>query len=344
MVDEREILSNTKLDATLLDGEAEATYVDRLGLILRRARLNLYYPDARKLQTHVQCLSPTVHRGLYPGVEINLASGLPTYREWTRVQTDVDIAAEQIHKLGSRRALEKKARQGDEGIHRKLLKKHKYYSDIQGKETSPLGDMDVALRRVEHEKNTAYFHVILDKLDASGLFVRYSIDLAQTSSVWNQQVVRLDEETAEHTEQFQSLIYKFTSLDSEFTFAKLAGLGGLSVERVAKGTVGPIYFAKEQAPPALEVLFNTEGVDPFVAMFTLDMVAGDIAEDRDNDPLEVAMTEAMSDAARQTFHDAREQFDVRTFRDRKFVVPRRMIPAVREFCEARGTKNIVYGV
>jgi hypothetical protein len=353
MPQQHEILPNTKIKSTLLEGDAEAKYVDRLYRVLRGARLNLYYPDARKLQNHVRLMSPKVHRGLYPGVEINLASGLPTYREWTRVQTDVDIAAEQIHKLGSRRELEKKASRSDEEIHQKLIKKHDYYSDIEGKEISPLGNMDVALRRVEHEKNTAYFHVVLDKLDASGLFVRYSIDLAQTSSAWNKQVVRLDEETAEHTDQFQSLIYKFTSLDSEFTFAKLAGLGGLSVERVAKGTVGPIYFAKEQAPPVLAELFGPElfGPDhveaddlPFVAMFTLDMVARDIAEDRDNDPLDVAMTQKMSEAARHTFQGARDQFDVRTFRDRKFVVPRRLVGAVREFCEAQGTKNIVYGV
>jgi hypothetical protein len=347
MPQERELLPNTAIKATLLEGEAEAKYVDQLYRILRGARLNLYYPDARKLQTHIRCMSPKIHRGLYPGVEMNLASGLPTYREWTRVQTDVDIAAEQIHKLGSRRELEQKARRSDEEIHQKLLKKHDYYSDIEGKELSPLGNMDVALRRVEHERNTAYFHVVLDKLDASGLFVRYSIDLAQTSSAWSKQVVRLDDETAEHTDQFQSLIYKFTSLDSEFTFAKLAGLGGLKVERVAKGTVGPMYVAKQQAPPALAELFEaseTASEDAFVAMFTLDMVASDIAEDRDNDPLDVAMTEKMSDPARKTFEDARSQFGVRTFRDRKFVVPRRMIPGVREFCEARGTKNIVYGV
>ncbi|QDG52796.1 hypothetical protein FIV42_19220 [Persicimonas caeni] len=342
MVDEREILPNTAIKSATLEGEAEAAYVERLYRILRGARLNLYYPDSRKLQTHVRCMSPQVHRGLYDGIAINLDSGLPTYREWTRVQTDVSIADEQLHKLGARRELERKARRSDEPIHQKLLKKHQYYSDIRGKELSPLGNMDVALRRVEHEKNTAYFHVVLDKLDASGLFVRYSIDLAQTSGAWNKQVVRLDEETAEHTEEFQSLIYKFTSLDSEFTFAKLAGLGGLSVERVAKGTVGPIYLAREQAPAALSHLFD--GDDAFVAMFALDMVANDIAEDRDNDPLDVAMTEKMSPEAKQTFHTARERLGVRTFRDRKFVVPRRMVPAVREFCEAQGTKNIVYGV
>ncbi len=343
MVDERELLPGAAIKATLLEGEAEEQYVERVYRILRGARLNLYYPDARKLQAHVRCMSPRVHRGLYGGVQVNLASGLPTYREWTRVQTDVHIADEQLDKLGSRRELEQKARHSDEPIHQKMLKKHQYYSQIQGCELAPLGTMDVALRRVEHEKNTAYFHVVLDKLDASGLFVRYSIDLAQTASVWNQQVVRLDEETAQHTEEFQSLIYKFTSLDSEFTFAKLAGLGGLRVERVAKGTVGPIYLAREQAPEALAELFDGHE-DAFVAMFALDMVADDIAEDRHNDPIETSMSDRMSAEARQTLLQAREKLGVRTFRDRKFVVPRALVAQMRQFCEARGTKNIVYGI
>ncbi|MFP4600644.1 MAG: hypothetical protein ACLFVJ_20480 [Persicimonas sp.] len=343
MADERELLPDSAIKTTRLEGEAEGAYVERLYRVLRRARLNLYYPDSRRMQTHVRCMSPKIHRGLYDGVEMNVESGLPSYREWTRVQTDVAIAGEQLQKLGSRRQLEKKARDSGKDIHQKLLIKHQYYSDIEGKELAPLGAMDVALRRVEQENNTAYFHIVLDKLDASGLFVRYAIDLAQTSGAWNKKVVRLDDETAEHTEQFQSLIYKFTSLDSEFTFAKLAGLGGLHVERVAKGTVGPIYFAKEQAPAALHGLFEGHD-DPFVAMFALDMVAGDIDADRDNDPLGGSMTDKMPADARQACLEARQRFDVRTFRDRKFVVPRAMVGAVRQFCEERGTKNIVYGV
>lgn len=328
--------------STTLTDEAEARYVDRLYRILRSARLNLHYPDARKLQSHVRCLHPDVHRGLYDGVQMNLNSGLPTYREWTRVQTDVSLAAEQLQKLGSRATLEKKAASG-EAIHEKLLKKHKYYSDIVDAQLTPLGDMEVKLRRVDHRERTAYFHVILDKLDASGLFVRYSIDLAQTDSAWSQKVVRLDEENAEHTEEFQALIYKFTSLDAEFTFAKLAGLGGLEVQKVAKGTVGPIYFAREQAPPELRGLFDGHD-DAFVAMFALDMVANDIAEDRDNDPIDSIMSRSMSEEAAQAYERVRDQSDCKVFKDRKFVVPRALMSAVREYCADHGTKNIVYPV
>lgn len=332
---------NAPISCTTLEAEAERRYVDRLLAILRAARLNLYYPKAERLRSHIRAMHPDTHRGLYDGIEINLDSGLPTYREWTRVQTDVEVADSELQKLGDRSELEKKAEGSEEPIHRKLLEKHRYYSEIRETKLAPLGAMDVKLRRVDTDENQAYFHVVLDKLDASGLFVRYSIDLAQESSAWSEPVVRLDDETAEHTEQFQSLVYKFTSLDAEFTFAKLAGLGGLDVEMVAKGTVGPIYFAREQAPSELKPLFDeTEGA--FVATFSLDKVAGDIAETRDNDPLKPMMTDRISEEARRVYRRARETYDYRAFRDRKFVVPDGLADDVQTFCQNRNTKNIVY--
>lgn len=331
-----------------LSDEAEGAYLTYLEKILRGARLNLYYPDARRLQSHLSCMHPAVHRGLYPGVQINQAAGLPTYREWTRVQTDVQIAADQLQKLGARATLVQKAASSSDPIHQKLLTKYDYYHDIQHRALAPLGDMQVALRRVEPERNTAFFHVVLDKLDASGLFVRYVIDLAQTAGAWNKRVVRLDEENAEHTEQFKSLIYKFTALDSEFTFAKLAALGGLSVERVARGSIGPIYWNAAQAPAALQPVFaqaQADGVEnAFIAVFSLDMIADDIAEERDNDPLGDSMAAAMPADVQETLARARQSFGVRTFRDAKFVVPRAMIPAMQAFCAAQQTTNIIYGV
>lgn len=334
-------VSSAQLPSTTLQGKAERTYVERLLAILRAARLNLYYPNARKLRSHVRAMHPDTHRGLYDGIEINLDSGLPTYREWTRIQTDVEIADQELEKLGSRDELESKADREGESIHGKLLRKHRYYSEIRDVELAPLGTMDVQLRRVDSDDNKAYFHVVLDKLDASGLFVRFSIDLAQESSAWSDPVVRLDEETAEHTEQFESLVYKFTSLDAEFTFAKLAGLGGLDVEMVAKGTVGPVAFAPEQSPEALAPLFDA-AEDASVATFALDKVGGDIAETRDNDPLESMITEHMSEEARRVYRKARDKFDYRAFKDRKFVVPEPLVSDVRNFCESRGTQNIVY--
>jgi len=338
-----ELLRGAEIPSTRLTGEAECRYVDRMSRILRSARLNLHYPDARRLRSHLEAMHPDVHRGLYEGLEINLDAGLPTYKEWTRVQTDVDIADDQLARLADRETLEQKAEADGDSIHDKLLEKHHYYSEIRETRLAPLGGMDVKLRRVDTDANKAYFHVVLDKLDASGLFVRFSIDLAQTNDAWSDPVVQLDEETAEYTEQFKSLIYRFTSLDAEFTYAKLAGIGGLDVQMVAKGTVGPVYWAADQAPDSMHSLFD-DADDAVLATFALDKVAEDIAETRDNDPLEPLMTDRLSPKARRIYEQARETYDYRAFKDRKFVVPNSLVDPVREFCRDRGTKNIVYPV
>ncbi|CAN0434125.1 unnamed protein product [Laminaria digitata] len=336
-----ELLPGARIPSKLLTGAEEQRYIKRLQLIMRRARLNLHYPEARALASHIGAMAPTLHQGLYPGVEMNLRSGLPTYKEWTRVQTDVALAPDQLRQLGSRAEMERKAARNPDSIHAKQLRKIDYYSGIQKTSLAVLGEMSVALRRVEPEEGIAWFHVILDKLDASGLFVRYAIDLSQKSSNWGKQVVTLDEENARHTEEFQSLIYKFTSLDAEFTQAKLNAIGSLQVERVAKGTVGPFYFSPEQAPAGVAELFEHDP-DGFVAMFSLDMVAQDLAEDRDNDPLDDLLMDKLSDEARRGYEMARERYQYKCFKDRKFVVPRTMQRAMQDFCAQHGTKNIIY--
>ncbi len=360
----RELLDGAAIPTTTLTGESERRYVDRLLSILSSARLNRRYPDARAMRSHLRALHPEIHRGLYDGAEMNLDSGLPSYKEWTRVQTDVRIAEDQLRQLGPREALAERVDQADDDsppgggretdIHAQQLRKHDYYSDIRDTDLVPLGDMTVKLRRIDTDSQTAYFHVVLDKLDASGLFVRFSIDLAQQNSAWSENVVELDDETARHTEQFQSLIYKFTSLDAEFTYAKLAGLGGLDISSVTKGTVGPMYFAPEQAPEQIRPLFSgssssgrrlSDGEQPsndVIATFSLDRVAEDVTEHRDNDPLDSTFVDQLGDDARQVYEKARQHYDYRTFRNRKFVVPGNRVEALREWCRERGTKNIIY--
>jgi len=321
-----------------LRDDEESRYVKTVRRILRAARLNNQYPDARALASHVSALAPEIHRGLYPGLDVDLRSGLPSYREWTRAQTDVVISPDQLRQLGDRATLELKAERGP-AIHTKQLAKHDYYTDLAKVKLAPLGDMKVALRRLEPEVQRAHFHVVLDKLDATGFFVRYSIDLAQTSDFWTEKVVVLDEEAARHTETFRSLIYKFTSFDSEFTFVKLATMGGLEVERVVKGIIGPFCFPWVRGPEPLKELLSEDG---YVAMFALDMAAIDLAADRDNDPFEDLIIERLSPEARQGYEQAREQYGYKVFKDRKFVSSRELQRDLRTLCAEAGTKNIIY--
>ena len=323
-----------------LNGEVADGYVDNLTAILRMARLNNYYPKTRAILQNLSCMASKMHRGLYAGLEIDARSGLPTYREWTRVQTDRDIASEALDGLPSLATLQEKAAAAPDSIFGKQLLKYHYYTDIKDKQLASLSDMDVALRRIEPENKKAYFRVVLDKLDVRGLFVRYTIEVSQEDDYWNKPIATLDQDDAEHTDSFRSLIYSFSSLDSEFTFSKLAALGGLEVERVVKGTIGPIYFPGMPAPEPIEAILESH--PEYIASFSVDMAATDLVDDKDNDPMDDLMADSLSEDAKRGYEHARGRFGYKVFKDRKFVTTRDLMAPLKAYCEASGTKNIIY--
>jgi hypothetical protein len=344
-IDDSELIAGTRVPAVSLEGEREQAYLDAMQRIMRGARLNTYYPDARAVGAHLHAMHPARHRGIYPGVDIDARTGLPTYKEWTRVQTDVALASDQLHQLGDRRELARKAEQRPDSVFARQLAKHDYYSAIEGIPTATLGDMTVKLRRIERDTSTAHFNVILDKLDSSGLFLRYSIDLSQQGAQWRGAVRVEDGDIARQSEAFQALIYQFTSLDSEMTFARIRTMDGMNVERVIKGIIGPIFFDLDgvgtHTPEPLAAFVAEHG---WLATFSLDQTAYDIEESRENDPFVDILSASTLDAAtREKFASARANMGYKVFKDRKFVVPRSAVGAARELCAEHGTKNIVYG-
>ena len=184
-------------------------------------------------------------------------------------------------------------------------------------------------------------HVGRDKLDGWGLLVRYSLDFAQTAEAWGRRVVLLDADDGRQTEGFRSLICNIASDDAEFTFLRLATLGGLEVERVVKGVVGPLClpWTRGEAP-----VRGILGADGFVAMFALDMAAVDVPADRDNDPFAELLRERLSPEARGEYDASRERFGYKVFKDRKFVAPRAVVPALKSLCESCGARNVIYGI
>lgn len=335
----------------MLQGDEAVRYVDWFRGVLRAARLNSSYPDSRALSMHVGAMSPVFHRGLYDDLQVHAESGLPSYREWTRVQTDKQIAVEQLSQLGGRAKLEASARVSAAEIHQKQLKKYDYYDDLQRVALAPLDGMQVALRRLESERNVAHFTVVFDKLDAAGLFTRYTIDLSQQALVWGGSAVVLNKETAAYTEGFKALIYKFSALDSELTFGRLAAIEGLRIERVSKGTVGPFYRKGMDldavAPePIAEILASAlaDNADGFVAMFALDSSAVDVANHQNNDPFGAFFGGGVSAEMRASYQHARQLYGYHVYKDRKFVVSRDLVEPMQKFCAQMNTQNIIYGL
>lgn len=230
-------------------------------------------------------------------------------------------------------------------IHARQLLKRRYYEDLGRRRLASLGEMQVALRRIEPEASTAHLHVVLDKLDASGVITRTTLDLAQRSSVWARPLVELDDDDARHTEAFRALIYRSSGLDAELTWAQLEALEGVTVERVLKGTVGPLWGPDVALPPSIAATLEGHP-DAIVASFSLDMAALDLAADRDNDPLDDLLGDKLSAAAQEAgYGTLRARCGYHAFRDRKLVASDpAVVPGLRALCEAAGTRNIVYAL
>lgn len=344
-------MSEAPTDVLVFAGEDQERYVDRVARAIERARLNEHYPPGRRLAAQVRAMGPQAHLGLYGELQVDVRAGLPTYREWTRVCADAELAPKVLASLPPRSVLEPRAQAQPGGIHGKQLLKHHYYSQLVQIDGTPPSHMVVRLRKVDASARRAWFHVVLDKLDANGSFVRFSIDLSQRSSFWNRAMVELSDDAARETEALRAIIYRMSSLDAELTFVRLADVEGLTVERVFKGTVGPIFVAGVARPAGLAVAQpevgegEGEGTEALVATFGLDMASDDLARDGNNDPLEALLTERLPEEQAQTYYQARQRYGYRVFKDRKFVVSSRsMVALAQQFCTERGTRNVVYAL
>ncbi len=330
----------------MLAGDVQARYVDLAARCIERARLSEHYPPGRRLAAQVRAMGPAAHLGLYGDLGIDPRSGLPTYREWTRVCADAELAGRVLADLPAVDELRSRAEQQPDGIHGKQLLKHHYYSGLESIDRTPPSHMVVRLRKVDPRQRQAWFHVVLDKLDASGLFVRFSIDLSQQASFWSRAMVELDDDAARETDQLRAIIYRMSSLDAELTFVRLADTEGLTVERVFKGTVGPLFGAGIPVPEGVRgrwgPVLDRGGL---CASFGMDMAANDVAKDGDNDPLEDLLTARLPEPQAAAYLEARRRFGYRVFKDRKFVVSdRSMVSGVQALCSTLGTRNVVYAL
>lgn len=310
----------------LRDDDAEQ-YCEVVAKAIRGAKLSHAFPDAKSTANHIRLMAPSVHRGLYDGIELNRESGLPTYRMWARVQADIAASKTELPRLGAREAWAAKAERGD--IYKKQLAKFDYYSTIVDQRSASIGDVSVSVRKIDDTHGS--YHVVLDKLDVSGAFIRYAIDLTQTH---DSEMIEVRQEAllGAQTSALHGLVYKFAALNSTFTFAKLSSIPGIHTESVQKGTIGPIYFPwSAKIPAALRPLVEDQG---WVATFSIDHAARDILTSKWNDPI----------VAERDFSEISNELGFRVFRDRKFVVSRERRRDLEQALKTTGFKNIQYAV
>lgn len=327
---------------TTLLADAQGVYVRLLTTGLARARLSGFHPEPRAVASHLSAMSPDSHQGLYPTLELDPRSGLPTFKEWSRVVTDQELASSILAELPARQVLAARVTDDAAQIRTKQLRTYDYHAQLLQLIPAPLDRIVISLVRSDPERREATFSIVFDKLDVTGLLTRYTIELRQQHQAWARRLVRLTADTASHTSALRALVYRCASLDAELTLLHLAAVRGITVERVVKGTWGPVavggIIAPRLFPPALQPS------DGLVMTAGLDMAGIDLPGDRDNDPLTDLFADELSHKARDAYREGRSAYGYRVFKDRKFVVSPALRQAVTTWCAAAGTTTIVYTV
>ncbi len=335
-------------------------YLDRLVEALRAARLNNSFPDRRRLQGSLETMQKAMAAKLYEQVYIDARAGMPNMASFTRVVTDHEVASGSLERMSDTATYE--ARREEAEVYARLLDKRRYYESISGQPYAPLDEQRVQLRRHDPATGTAEFRIDLTKLDATGVYVRITIELTQVAGTWRRKVIDLDAdgESAAASQAFHATVYRNASFDAEHLFIHMHDIEGVSVDRVQRGVVGPVLFhlphdqgrvvpaEPEQANSRMahawqRWLETTTTTTPELMMsFQSDIAARDVREEKSNDPLDSLFSTQIQASERARYDNVRQRFPFKVFKDRKFVVTPGLEDLVRAVCEGAGTKNLVY--
>ena len=348
------------LHTQALRGPIVPPLLDKLAVGLRAARLNNTYPDRRRVQGSLEAMKLAMEAGLYDQLYVDARAGLPNMASFTRVVTDHQVAAGSLSRMSATSHYEAKREEAE--VYARLLDKRRYYEAIQGQPFAPLDEHRVQLRRHDPATGTAEFRLDLTKLDATGLYVRITIELTQVASAWRRKVIDLDDdgESAEANEAFHATVYRNAGYDAEHLFIHMHDIEGVSVDRVQRGVIGPVLFRlpsdegpivpaePDQGNPRLahawqRWLTTATATEPeLILCFQSDIAARDVREEKSNDPLEDLLSTSIQDSERARYQHVRERFPFKVFKDRKFVATPQAEGLVKAICAAAGTKNLVY--
>lgn len=338
-----------------------APYLDRLVEALRAARLNNSFPDRRRLQGSLETMQKAMAAKLYEQVYVDARSGMPNLASFTRAATDHEVALGSLARMSDTAHYE--AHREEAEVYARLLDKRRYYESISNQPYAPLDEHRVQLRRHDPATGTAEFRIDLTKLDATGVYVRITIELTQVAGAWRRKVIDLDAdgESAAASQAFHATVYRNASFDAEHLFIHMHDIEGVSVDRVQRGVVGPVLFSlpdaegvvvpaepeqasTRMAPAWRRWLEGRSAADPAELMmsFQSDIAARDVRDEKSNDPLEPLLSTQIQDSERPRYEHIRQRFPFKVFKDRKFVATAGLEGLVRAVCEGSGTKNLIY--
>src|SRR5690606_5387197 len=148
------------LNTHALEPVRARAYLRGLSRALRAARMSTAFPDRTTLARLLELKGLGLEHGQYRELLVDARSGLPNMASFTRVATDAGVATE--HGPGS--GAEKRA----------------YRSELLAAEVPSFEVARAALRRVDVARAVSSVRIDLTKLDASGVWIRVTVELAQS--------------------------------------------------------------------------------------------------------------------------------------------------------------------
>ncbi|MCA9667954.1 MAG: hypothetical protein KC503_20290 [Myxococcales bacterium] len=327
-----------------IGGEAADAYVQRLVRAIGAARLNAFFPDARRLTRHLSFLGGAGSHGVYDGLFVARSSGLPTAREVLRVKIDGDLAEDFLRDVAEQRPPSPES---------PLARRIAYYRELSAAEVMQLNHMSVELRQRRESDGAALFRVRYDRFDlASEMFVRYTILLTQHGA-GGVRGVRFEEELARATEGFRRIISRFASDEAELCFVLLSEEPNIVVEDVRRCRIGPLLGAgsklasDEQSADALAALLDparSQLPDPWILCFPEDRAGLDVTANSSGDALAPLLRDALSEQSRTLLDRKADELGYRVAKQRKFVCPRGLQKPLAALCRKLGAPSVVRGI
>ena len=282
-------------------------YLAQVVAVLQAARLSRAWPDVRLLVSHLGGMATLGPLKVGP-------MGLPTWSIWSQLVSDQAAAGSILAGLPDLETLRAQAATDSADVHRRRLQRREYLEALQGRPLAPLGRVEGRVRRQTADGQEV--QLVLDKLDASGVFVRITVDLSQSRD--QVPLARLDLKPDTEVDPVRTVIYRSSAVPAELLFIQLADMPDLVVHRVAKGTIGPIELDRGA-----------------VGHFAFDVAERRAEANRWNDPINQPLS---------SLAEVRAQRGYRVLTDRKFVVTADRRAEVLACCEAAGTRNVIYPV
>lgn len=296
------------------------------------ARLNKFFPDPFGVADTLRLMAPSLRAGIYDGLVLDRASGLPRLKDVVAVHADRANAPEFL-----REASERSGRAATP----RFAAKQAYYRELVGVELPPLHRLDIRLRRVFQERKTASFEVVFDRFDAiEDVWVRYTLLLEQTDSAWGSgALLSRSGDYTQQTAAFRTLMEKYAQDDSEITFLLLGKHVGLKVEEVVRGRIGPLW---SPICPAPDGWFPADASDCYILHCPLDRASLGMDDDLDQDPFSNLFKEFLSAESRPLVEEVAARLGYRVHKERKFATTAKAAPLLEARLAEAKTPNVVY--